>query len=144
MLSSVQWGFPTFHQIMRTRGLGPQYTQNTAFAQPSQCGHHASYGLHPVHLQDPLHGLDTSRLELTGSIIASGWAVALASNLHAACVWIKFSFHLSGKGFQDCLMMTVAIRFDSCATSAQPCIYPRQCKRDVSQLAVAWVHDSCM
>ena len=70
--------FPTFHQSCAPPWLGPQYIENTASSSFPQCGHHASYSLHPVHLQDPLHGLDTSRLELPGS----GWAVALSSNLH--------------------------------------------------------------
>lgn len=69
---------------------------------------------------------------------------------------MKFSFHLIGQRPKDWLMaLSHAARknlsydqvSDSCAcisTPTQPCIYPRQCKRDVAQLAFAWVHDSCM
>ena len=69
---------------------------------------------------------------------------------------MKFSFHLIGQRPKDWLMaLSHAARknlhydqvSDSCAcvsTPTQPCIYPRQCKRDVAQLAFPWVHDSCM
>ena len=76
-------GFPSFHQSCAPLDLGPKILKMQHLPNLPQCGHHASYGLHPVHLQDPLpwegpqrpwqHGLDTSRLELTGSIVASSW-----------------------------------------------------------------------
>ena len=75
-------GVSNFWPAMCTPGFRAQYKENAAFAQPSPINlyiyiqiylyinniyifsHHASYGVHPMHLQDPWHWLDASRSEL--------------------------------------------------------------------------------
>jgi hypothetical protein len=82
MLSSVQWGIQLLTSHVHARTHAPvQRKCSICPTFPNQFiyihiylyinniyiylfSHHASYGVHPMHLQDPWHWLDASRPEL--------------------------------------------------------------------------------